>query len=386
MDVLDVVTALALLAVGVAAGWYVGVLWSRGRPAERAAAVDALRLAEGIDRLGDQLADLHHDRAVWQGELTAQVAAMRDQTGELRRETHALATALRRPTVRGRWGELHLRRAVELAGMVDRCDFSEQVRLADGALRPDVVVHLAGGRSLVVDAKVPLDAFLDAAELDGGDADQAERQRAHLARHARQVRSHVDALGAKRYWAALPDSPELVVLFVPGDAFLAAALEADPGLLEHAATAQVVLATPTTLIALLRTVAHGWRQEALAERAEEIQRTGRELHQRLRTWAEHLDALGRSLGAATRHYNSAVGSLESRVLVSARRLAELGVTDEELPGPRAVGDLPRRTTVADPHDGREPEDQTGDVLGEAGLDAVVDPVRRPDPGASARGA
>lgn len=340
MDLLAVVTALLLLLVGGAVGCLVGVLWCRSRPAPQEA-VDAGRLAEGIDRLGDQLADLHHDRASWQGELAAQVADMRHQTGELRRETHGLATALRRPTVRGRWGELHLRRAVELAGMVDRCDFTEQTPLDDGALRPDLVVRLAGGRTVVVDAKVPLDGYLDASALDPVDPAEVEQHRAHLVRHARQLRAHVDVLGARRYWAALPSSPEFVVLFVPGDAFLAAALEADPGLLEHAAGRQVVLATPTTLIALLRTVALGWRQEALAEQAAEIQRTGRELHQRLRTWSDHLDQLGRSLGAATRHYNSAVGSLETRVLVSARRLGDLGVSDEPLPGPREVRELPR---------------------------------------------
>lgn len=363
MDLTDVVTAVVLLALGALLGGYVGVLWARSRPGQVDGAVSADRLTEGIDRLGDQLADLHHDRAVWQGELAQQVADMRTQTGELRRETHSLATALRRPTVRGRWGELHLRRAVELAGMVDRCDFTEQARLDDGALRPDLVVSLAGGRSIAVDAKVPLDAFLDATELDPGDAVQAEAQRAHLLRHARQVRTHVDALGAKRYWSALRESPEFVVLFVPGDAFLAAALEADPSLMEHAAARQVVLATPTTLIALLRTVAHGWRHEALADQAEEIQRVGRELHLRLRTWTDHLDQLGRSLGAATRHFNGAVGSLETRVLVSARRLADLGVTDDDLPAPRAVSELPR---TADPLDVREDR--------EAG------------PGASARGA
>lgn len=346
MDTTTAGLAIALLLLGAAAGWYVGVLWARSRPT---AATDtrATHLADGIDRLGDQLADLHHDRAVWQGELAAQVEAMRRQTGDLRRETHALATALRRPGVRGRWGELHLRRAVELAGMVDRCDFTEQARLDDGALRPDLVVHLAGGRSLAVDAKVPLDAFLDASEADPGEPAGRERQAEQLARHARQLRQHVDVLASRRYWSALPSSPELVVLFLPGEPILSAALESDPALLEHAASRNVVLATPTTLIALLRTVAHGWRHEALADRAREIEHTGRELHLRLRTWSDHLDQLGRSLGAATRHYNSAVGSLESRVLVSARRLAELGVTDEELPAPRSVTDLPRGTAARD---------------------------------------
>lgn len=339
MDPITIVVALALLLLGVAAGWFVGVLWARARTAS--ASDPANELTEGVGRLGDQLADLHHDRAVWQGELTAQVEAMRRQTSDLRRETHALATALRRPTVRGRWGELHLRRACELAGMVDRCDFTEQTHLSDGALRPDLVVHLAGGRSLAVDAKAPLDAYLDASEIDPADDQDGTRRRGLLEQHARRLRAHVDTLGAKRYWSGLESSPEFVVLFLPGEPLLSAALEADPALLDHAASRQVVLATPTTLIALLRTVAHGWRHEALADRAREIEQTGRELHVRLRTWTDHLDQLGRSLGAATRHFNGAIGSLESRVLVSARRLAELGITDEEIDSPRAVTELPR---------------------------------------------
>ncbi|MCK5928840.1 MAG: DNA recombination protein RmuC, partial [Nocardioides sp.] len=239
--------------------------------------------------------------------------------------------ALRRPQVRGRWGELHLRRTVELAGLVDRCDFSEQVRLDDGAQRPDLVVHLAGGRDVVVDAKVPLDAFLDAAAA----ADDAERDH-HLIRHARQVRTHVDQLGSKAYWKALEGAPEFVVLFVPAESFLSAALEADATLLEHAATRQVVLASPTTLIALLRTVAQGWQHEALAEQARAIHRLGVDLHQRLQVLDRHLDNVGRSLNAAVGHYNQAMGSLESRVLVSARRFSELSVTDEDLPAPRTV--------------------------------------------------
>ncbi len=186
-------------------------------------AADQAVIREGLDRLADQLKDLHHDRATWQGEFNAQVQGMRMTTESLRRETSSLATALRKPQVRGRWGEMHLRRAVELAGMVDRCDFTEQHQLDDGARRPDLVVHLAGGRQVVVDAKVPLDAFLDAT---GSDDD--EERRAHLARHARQLRTHVDGLAAKAYWKSLPGTPEFVVLFVPAEAFLSAALEAEP--------------------------------------------------------------------------------------------------------------------------------------------------------------
>ncbi|GAB2876152.1 DNA recombination protein RmuC [Nocardioides pacificus] len=342
MDVTGLVLALVLLVVGMIAGAALGVLWARGRapataalPAalaalEQRAAGDAV-VREGLERIGDQMRDLEHNRAVWQGELHQQVLDMRHTTDGLRRETHALSTALRKPQVRGQWGELHLRRAVELAGLVDRCDFSEQVVLDGGPLRPDLVVRLAGDKCVVVDAKVPLDAFLDAAECEDDD----ERD-AHLRRHARQLRTHVDQLSAKRYWRALDESPEFVVLFVPAESFLSAALETDRDLLEHAAARQVVLATPTTLIALLRTVAHGWRHETLAEQAREIHRLGRELHERIGTVGGHLDQVGRSLGAAVKSYNHAVGSLESRVLVTARRFQDLAVTDADLPSPRQV--------------------------------------------------
>ena len=347
--VLTLVLGLLLgLAAGAALGYAAGVL--RPRPGEGddrlGAALDQQAVVrESLERLHDQMRDLEHNRVSWQSQLHQQVTDMRASTDEVRRETQSLSTALRRPQVRGRWGELHLRRAVELAGMVDRCDFSEQVRLDDGALRPDLVVHLAGGRCVVVDAKVPLDAYLDATGSDDDDV-----RATHLARHARQLRTHVDALAAKAYWRSLPESPEFVVLFVPAESFLSAALETDPSLLEHAAAKQVVLATPTTLIALLRTVAHGWRHEALTDQAAHIHQLGRELHSRLITFGGHLDQVGRSLNTAVGSYNRAVGSLESRVLVQTRRFHDLGVTDDELPTPRAVelravavpGQAPRR--------------------------------------------
>lgn len=321
---MQTVTFFLALAVGLALGAAVGVLWARSRPAVVEGALESAEVMQGLDRLSDQLRHLDLQREGWTGRLHQQV-------DDLRRETQSLATALRKPQVRGRWGELHLRRAVELAGLVDRCDFTEQVRLDDGALRPDLVVNLVGGRRVVVDAKVPLDAYLDATSAEDDD-----ERRAHLTRHARQLRTHVDQLGSKAYWRSLPETPEFVVLFVPAESFLAAALEADGALLEHAAAKQVVLASPTTLIALLRTVAHGWTHEALADQAREIHRLGRDLHGRLGTFAGHLDSVGRSLNAAVGHYNAAVGSLESRVLVSARRFTDLAVTDEELAAPRAV--------------------------------------------------
>jgi DNA recombination protein RmuC len=316
-----IVTLVLGLFLGLALGAVVGVLWARSRRDD--GLVDQAELLQGLDRLSDQVLHLDRERVAWQREFRVHV-------DQLRRETAGLSTALRKPQVRGRWGELHLRRAVELAGLVDRCDFTEQVRLDDGRLRPDLVVNLAGGKRIVVDAKVPLDAFLDAAGADSAERDQ------HLARHARQLRTHVDQLGAKAYWRELAESPEFVVMFVPAESFFAAAAEADAGLLEYAAERRVVIATPSTLIALLRTVAHGWTHEALADQAREIQRLGRDLHQRLATFSGHLDGVGRSLNAAVSHYNRTAASLDARVLVAARRFNDLSVTDDELPAPRLV--------------------------------------------------
>ncbi|GAA4116553.1 DNA recombination protein RmuC [Nocardioides fonticola] len=340
-----VITLLAGLALGALLGVPIGQLRQRARSAEHAIA-DAARqaaaggdpaarehaeLVQSLDRISDQLLHLDRERAGFRGALEAQVAQMQQATAALGTETRALATALRKPQVRGRWGELHLRRAVELAGLVDRCDFHEQVQLDDGARRPDLVVQLVGERRIVVDAKVPLDAYLEATSTD----DPAEQQH-HLQRHARQLRTHVDGLSGKAYWRSLEHTPEFVVLFVPAESFLAAALETDPMLLEYAAARQVVLATPTTLIALLRTVAQGWAHERLADQAREIHRLGRDLHDRLGTFGSHLDQVGRSLNAAVGHYNSAVGSYDHRVLVGARRFRDLAVTDDELPTPRQV--------------------------------------------------
>jgi DNA recombination protein RmuC len=338
MEMVSLLVVLVVgLGLGLTGGAVGGVLWTRSRPSYVDALgqgkVDQAEVMEGLDRLSDQLHDLEHARATWQGQLAQQVLDMRHSTDTLRRETQTLSTALRRPQVRGRWGELHLRRAVELAGLVDHCDFREQVHLRDGhgVRRPDLVVRLAGGRSVVVDAKVPLDAFLDAT-----DADDAARREAALDRHARQLRGHVDVLGSKRYWRSLPEAPEFVVLFLPAESFLSAALEADGSLIEYAADRGVVLASPTTLIALLRTVAHGWRHESLADRAREIHRVGRDLHERLGTMSSHLGKLGRSLDSAVGAYNQAVGSWESRVLVAARRFEDLDATDEALESPITV--------------------------------------------------
>jgi len=346
---MDIVLPLLTLVTGVLIGVLTMVVVGR-----RGGAVDLdpLRLQsqetavirDGLDRLHDRMRDLEHQRVSWQGILHQQVDEVRHSTDSLRRETTALATALRKPHVRGQWGELHLRRAIELAGMVEHCDFSEQVHLShdDGALRPDVVIHLAGGKSVVVDAKVPLAAYLDALATD--DSDEHE---AHLARHARQVRTHVDQLASKVYWRALEESPEFVVLFLPAESFLSAALSAEPDLLEHAAVRNVVLATPTTLIALLRTIAYGWTTETLAERTREIHELGRELYARLGVVGRHLDKLGRSLKGSIDAYNATVGSLETRVFVTARHFADVADLSEEIPAPRPVEDAPRALTAAE---------------------------------------
>ena len=328
---MEMLTLFLTLLVGLCLGGLLGLLWSRSRSTYTEGMVDQAEVMQGLDRLQDTMRDLDHNRVAWQSQFNQQVTDIRHTTDTLRRETQSLSTALRKPQVRGRWGELHLRRAVELAGLVDRCDFSEQVRLDDGARRPDLVVHLVGDRRVVVDAKVPLDAYLDATSCDDED-----EKATHLRRHAQQLRTHVDGLSSKAYWRSLSETPEFVVLFVPAESFLAAALETDNGLIEYAADRQVVLATPTTLIALLRTVAHGWSHEALADQAREIHRLGRDLHGRLASLGSHVDQVGRSLNAAVGHYNQAVGSLESRVLVAARRFNELSVTDDELPAPRQV--------------------------------------------------
>lgn len=348
---MDALTLLLGLVIGAALGALSGLLWVRTRPAATEAIVDRAEVLQGLDRLSDQMRDLDHQRATWQGQLNQQVLDMRSSTETLRRETQSLSTALRKPAVRGRWGEMHLRRAVELAGMVDRCDFVEQAHTDtdDGVLRPDLVVQLVGERHVVVDSKVPLDAFLDATSSATDDEDQHgahqahQAHLAHLARHARQVRTHVDQLAGKRYWRALGHTPEFVVLFLPAESVLAAALGTDGGLIEYAAERHVVLATPTTLIALLRTVALGWSQVALADQAREIHRLGRDLHERLGTFSGHLDQVGRSLNAAVGSYNSAVGSLDARVLVAGRRFEALQVTDAQLDTPRHVDARARAT-------------------------------------------
>jgi DNA recombination protein RmuC len=291
----------------------------------RRAAVEHLvgPLKETLARVESQLRESDEARTRSHAALAEQVLIARQTSEQLRDQTQALVTALRRPEARGRWGELQLRRVVELAGMSARCDFDEQV--VSGPLRPDMVVRLAGGKNIVVDSKVSLAAYLEAAES----SDDSARS-ARMDAHARHLREHVDRLAGKAYWAALSPSPEFVILFIPGEAFLAPALERDPGLLEHALAHKVHIATPTTLVTMLRTAQYAWQQEALSENARAVFDLGRELYDRLGGLGKHVDRLGRALTSAVSTYNQAVGSLESRVLVSARRLNDLGVTGGEI--------------------------------------------------------
>jgi DNA recombination protein RmuC len=293
----------------------------------RRAAVDHLigPLKDTLARVEDQLRESDAARTRSHAALAEQVSIARQTSEQLRDQTQALVTALRRPEARGRWGELQLRRVVELAGMSARCDFDEQVTAGDGTLRPDLVVRLAGGKNIVVDSKVSLAAYLEAAQSDDQDV-----RTARMDAHARHLREHVDRLAGKAYWAALSPSPEFVILFIPGEAFLAPALEHDPGLLEYALGRKVHIATPTTLVTMLRTAQYAWQQEALADNARAVFDLGRELYERLGGLGRHVDQLGRTLTKAVSAYNQTVGSLESRVLVTARRLNDLGVVDGEL--------------------------------------------------------
>ena len=303
--------------------------------AELAQREDAVRslvepLTATIERVQAELTTAEKARLASTSALQEQLRGMREASEVLRAQTGDLLTALRSSQVRGAWGELQLRRVVEAAGMLRHVDFVEQdhVRTDDGALRPDLVVRLAGGKHVVVDAKVAFLGYLDAQQA----SDPAVRA-ARLAAHARHFRAHVDSLAAKRYWAQFSPAPEFVVMFVPAEPFLSAALEQDPSLLEHAFAHDVVIATPMTLVALLRTVAYAWRQEALAENAQHVLTLGRELHSRLATMGAHLAKLGRQIDGAATTYNRAVASLETRVLVTARRFSELQVVDVDLDAP-----------------------------------------------------
>ncbi|SRR5579875_140256 len=306
-------------------------------------------LQEQLGRVGDQLQALDRDRREARGRLEAQLRALAETGERLRSETGALVTALRKPNARGQWGQMQLRKVVELAGMVKHCDFTEQAPLgsAEGPLRPDLIVNLPGGKQVVVDAKAPLQGVLDAYEA----REQAERER-HLREHAAQLRRHVRALAEKAYWADLDTAPDFVVLFLPGEHLYGAALEADPTLIEDAMARRVLIATPTTLVAMLRAVAYGWQQERVAESARAVAELGRELHTRLAKLAGLLATLGTRLNATVRAYNEAVGSYEARVIPGARRLAEHGAGAEsrELTSLEPVTREARSVRVADPEE------------------------------------
>lgn len=291
-------------------------------------------IREALEKNEQQVRRMEAERKEAQGAITQQLQAIAESHRLLQSETRNLVQALRRPEVRGQWGEMTLKRLAELAGMVDHCDFVEQESVDSdaGRMRPDMVIRLPDRRDIVVDAKTPLDAYLSAiAAADG------ETRKTHLQRHARNVRQRVRELAGKAYWDQFKDSPDFVVLFIPGEQFLAAALEIDHKLLEDALAEHVILATPSSFVALLRAVAYGWRQEALAKNAEIIRAVGQEMYSRLAIFGEHLAKLGRSLNGSVETYNKAVGSFDTRILTSARKFTELGIkTRKEIPEPEQI--------------------------------------------------
>lgn len=310
---------------------------------ERAIADMVAPIQDALARVDGTIRQVELDRVGSYEALVTQVRALHDGQRELSGQTRHLAQALRAPTVRGRWGEIQLRRVCEMAGMLEHCDFTEQttVESSDGRLRPDLMVKLPGGKVVVVDAKAPLQAYLEATEC----TDEAARE-GHMRDHARHVRDHITRLSAKAYWGQFDAAPEFVVMFLPGETFFSAALQHDPSLIEFGVEQRVIPASPTTLIALLRSVAYGWQQDRVAKNAEEISALGRELHDRIRTFAGHFEDLRRSMERSVGAYNAAVGSLERKVLPQARRFRDLGATAApELEAPQTIDTVLRRIDV-----------------------------------------
>ncbi len=283
-------------------------------------------IKEALDKTEKQIRDIEAERKQSYGALSKHLETMAVSQAQLQNETRNLAQALRRPEIRGQWGEITLKRLAELAGMVEHCDFyeQEQIDTEEGRMRPDMIVRLPDSRDIIVDVKTPLDAYLSAAERE----DDSQREQ-YLVQHTRNVRQRVRELSSKAYWNHFSNAPDFVVLFIPGDQFLSSALERDRNLLEDALRQKVMLATPTSFVALLRAVAFGWRQEALAENADHIRKVGEELYERLATFSKHLSNVGASLNKSVSHFNNAVGSFDSRILPGARKFTEMGVSSKK---------------------------------------------------------
>ncbi|RFA27812.1 DNA recombination protein RmuC [Alkalilimnicola ehrlichii] len=316
---------------------------------EREKAIEGLvsPIRDALQKTEQQIRLMEHERKEAYGSLSQHLHSMALAQQHLQNETRNLVQALRRPEVRGRWGELTLRRLAELAGMVEHCDFYEQesINSEEGLLRPDMIVRLPNGREIVVDAKTPLDAYLNAVE-----AGDDETRRQELLRHANKVKDRVTELARKGYWQQFKNAPDFVVLFIPGEQFLSAAQEIHRNLLEDALRDKVVLATPTSFVALLRAVAFGWRQEVVAEHAERIRELGETLYRRTATFSEHLARLGKSLSGSVEHYNKAVGSLERQLLPSARRFTELGIESRKaVESPLPIESAPREPSISEEH-------------------------------------